>query len=121
MSESFTAECCATAFTADTVAEAQAMHERYHNDQFERGTRAERVSQTDVQEMARLIEATAVLPERYERGWDVIAECWSREGIVERLTRTGAQTPAEALAVFAELADIWDDRQQAAKQAGGER
>lgn len=44
-----------------------------------------------------------------EGGWDVVVECYSDEMIEEVIA--GATTPAEAIAKFAPLVDVWADRQ----------
>jgi hypothetical protein len=44
-------------------------------------------------------------------GWDVIAECWDDNDILELLTRDNATTEQEALAAFTDIVAVWADRQ----------
>jgi hypothetical protein len=43
-------------------------------------------------------------------GWDVIAECWDDNDILELLTRDNATTEQEALAAFTVIVAVWEDR-----------
>lgn len=43
-------------------------------------------------------------------GWSVIVECWSHGDIVERLIASKADTLDKAIAAFADLVEVWDDR-----------
>ena len=60
---------------------------------------------------AELVEAVkAHALEHYEDGgWDVIVECWEDDQIAEQIG--GARTVAGALKKFADIVDIWADRQ----------
>lgn len=44
-------------------------------------------------------------------GWDVIIECWTDDEIACHLEEAGAFTFEDALAAFADLIDVWSDRQ----------
>lgn len=54
-------------------------------------------------------------------GWDVIVECWTPDDIKEVLMNenqlTPVRTPAQAIAVFEPLVDIWADRQADARNS----
>jgi soluble cytochrome b562 len=46
----------------------------------------------------------------YEKGWDVIVECWTDADITAKIGK--ARTPKGAIKKFAGLASIWYDQEQ---------
>jgi len=51
--------------------------------------------------------------ENYERdGWDVLVECYSRQEILDELTREGITTAEGAIAHFGDILKIHDENRQ---------
>jgi len=48
--------------------------------------------------------------DNYNKGWDVVAECWTDEEIEEELGE--AKTPKEAIKVIGEIVGVYDSHRR---------
>lgn len=60
--------------------------------------------------LSEMVYAHAVTHYNDNFGWSVIVECWTHDQIADRLIEAQAQTEKQAIAAFADLVDVWDDR-----------
>lgn len=60
--------------------------------------------------VADMLYAHAVQHYNDNFGWSIVVECWSHDDICDLLFKHNADTLDKAIAAFADLVDVWDDR-----------